>query len=76
MFRKYGGHDRNEHFAQANWKFTKESDGTAQAITGSAYADGKYTLTGVGLVTGFLTTDGVIEASGEMFEGVSEKVTI
>jgi len=62
---------------QADWKLVK-TDGSLQAITGSAYDSGteQYTLTGVGLVSGTLGTDGVIVQTDIMYQGVDVAITI
>jgi len=46
-----------------------------QAITASSYVNGEYVLTGTGLVTGTLNTNGVVTQSQIMYEG-AEPVTV
>lgn len=64
-----------ENLTQANFKLVK-ADGTNQNITAVSYANGVYTLTGTGLVSGTLSTNGVIVQPSIMYEAHPTNVTI
>ena len=67
--------DALESLVLADFKLVK-TDGTAQTITASSQTDGLYILTGTGLVTGVLSTDGVIVKTNAMYEINGTVITI
>lgn len=64
-----------DNLTQTNFKFVK-ADGTNQNITAVSYANGVYTLTGTGLVSGTLATNGVVVQTSIMYEAHPTNVTI
>ena len=64
------GTDTFDDLVLANWKLN-----TGQTITGSVNANGVYTLSGTGLVSGTLETDGVVTVDSYMYES-AEAITI
>lgn len=62
--------------AVADFVFTKDSDGAAQTLTLDSEVTGRYTFSGTGLVTGKLNSNGVLDESTILYEGIEEQVTI
>lgn len=53
-----------------------QANGTTQTISAVSEADGVYTLTGTGFVTGTLETNGVVKQTNAMYEAEATTITI